>query len=87
MPINQDPIALALARAHRWLEEIEGPKRLTIADIAKREKVDGAYVRRHLRLTTLGPRVAEKLLNKPDAGTSLTVMMKGELAEVWGEQH
>ncbi len=44
LPATQDPIALALAlaRAHRWLEEIEGPQRLTIADIAKREKVDGA---------------------------------------------
>ncbi len=56
------PIQLALARGHRWLGMLESGKARNLAEIAKMEGVDPAYVSRMVNLTTLAPDIVEAIL-------------------------
>ena len=78
-------LCLALARAHRWREMLEGDDARSVADLAQALGVDGAYIRRLLRLTLLAPEIIEAILagNEPP-GLSLERLRSFPLA--WAEQ-
>lgn len=80
-----DAIAVALARAHRWLAQIESGKVATVGALAKREGVDEAYVRRQLHLTLLAPQVVARLLTG-DGEVSVNGLTKREVPEMWEKQ-
>lgn len=82
---TKEPVALAIARAHRWLDLIERGKYANAQDLAKALGYDASYVHRLLRLTLLRPDFIEDILNnrEPD-GFALEKMR--DVPEVWGEQ-
>lgn len=53
----------ALARAFRWRRMLETGAVMTVAEIAKRERINASYVSRLLRLTLLAPRIVEAILD------------------------
>ena len=68
----QKPLVIALARAHRWQRILDEGRVASISELAKRLKVDHAYVSRLLHLTLLSPDIIEAILNgKEPSGLSL----------------
>jgi hypothetical protein len=52
----------ALARAFRWKRMLESGEFVTIAELAKRERIAPSYMTRVLRLTLLAPDIVEAIL-------------------------
>ncbi len=79
------PMALAVARAHRWLKLLErGPFR-SVSGLAISLKTDEAYVRRQLRLTLLAPDIVETIVEgREPSGLSIEDLMKAPV--LWEEQ-
>ena len=82
----QRPMVVALARAFRWQELLETGKVASIAALAKRLKVDRAYVSRILGLTLLAPDIVRAIMdgNEP-SGLSLARLTK-PFPVLWEEQ-
>ena len=80
------PMASAVARAHRWLELLEGGGPfLRVSGLAMRLKTDEAYVRRQLRLTLLAPDIVEAIFDgREPSGLSIDDLMKAPV--LWEEQ-
>ena len=76
----------ALAKAHRWQEQLESGEYAGLEDLAAANGVDRTHVGRFLRLTSLAPEIVERILdgNEPEA-ISLRRLRKGVPA-VWAEQ-
>ena len=73
----QRPLVVALARAFRWQELLESGKVASIAALAKRLKVDRAYVSRILGLTLLAPDIVRAIMNGEEpSGLSLAKLTK-----------
>ena len=82
----QRPLVIALARAFRWQELLETGKLASIASLAKRLKVDRAYVSRILNLTLLAPDIVEAIINgEEQSGLSLAKLTK-PFPVLWEEQ-
>jgi len=82
----QRPLVVALARAFRWQELLETGKVASIAALAKRLKVDRAYVSRILNLTLLAPDIVETIMNGDEpSGLSLARLTK-PFPVLWEEQ-
>ena len=81
-----DTLIGAIARAHRWQEQIEAGQFATIEELARELGFDRTYVGRMLRLTSLAPDIVEAILrgNEPD-GLSLEKLRK-DLPPSWREQ-
>jgi len=80
------PLVQALAKAHRWQEQLEAGEYANIEDLANAVGVDRTYVGRVLKLTGLAPDIVEAILagDEPE-GVSLRKLQKG-LPVAWGEQ-
>ena len=82
----QRPLVVALARAFRWQELLETGKVASIAALAKRLKVDRAYVSRILGLTLLAPDIVRAIMNGQEpSGLSLARLTK-PFPVLWEEQ-
>ena len=82
----QKPLAIAVARGHRWRDLLESGKHSSVTAIANEVGVDLSYVRRHIRLTCLSPRLVESILDGDEPnGLSLERLFK-ELPAAWVEQ-
>jgi hypothetical protein len=85
-PNTQKPLVIALARAFRWQELLETGKVASIASLAKRLKVDRAYVSRILNLTLLAPDIVEAIMNGEEpSGLSLAKLTK-PFPVLWEDQ-
>lgn len=72
---TQPALIQALARAFAWAELIEGGQLKSIAALARALDVDGSYVARILKLTTLAPDIIQAILNSEEpSGLSLAKM-------------
>ena len=82
----QAAVAQALARAFSWAEILESGQVQSISELARNLEVDGSYVTRILKLTTLAPDLVEAIINgeKPD-GLSLAKLTR-TFPEEWMEQ-
>jgi hypothetical protein len=71
-PRANTPLALTIARAHRWREALEAGQHASIRELALAVGVDSSYAARILRLTLLAPDIIEAILEgtEPD-GLSL----------------
>ena len=79
------PLVEALAKAHRWQEQLEAGEHANIDDLAKAIGVDRTYAARILKLTGLAPDIVEAILaGKEPEGVSLRRLQK-ELSVCWGE--
>jgi len=66
------PLAVAMARAHRWEELLEHGKFRSINELADAVGVDRGYVGRLLNLTLLAPDLVEMILDgREPSGLSL----------------
>jgi len=82
---SYDPVVIAVARAHRWLELLESGQAASIAELARSQKLDGSYIHRMLSLTLLSPEIISKIINDKGAGFSLAGLTKG-FPVLWHEQ-
>ena len=77
----------ALARAHRWRGLIDDGTHATVQDLADAEKVNPSYVARVIRLTLLGPRIVDAILDGlQPPGLRLEVLFKPFSLD-WREQY
>ncbi len=64
-PRKPDPALLkAIARAHRWFEELASGRAASLAAIAGREGVTDRYVARLIRLAFLAPEIVEAVAQR-----------------------
>jgi len=85
-PAYQKPLVIALARAHQWQRLLDEGRVGSISDLAKRLKVDHAYVSRMLHLTLLAPDIIEAITaGREPSGLSLARLHQGFPVE-WEEQ-
>ena len=82
---SHDPVVVAVARAHRWLELLENGRVASIADLARSLDLDGSYIHRMLSLTFLSPEIITRIVGEKGAGFSLAGLTKG-FPILWEEQ-
>ena len=76
----------ALAKAHRWQEQLESGEYASLEDLAAANAVDRTYVGRILRLTSLAPEIVERTLEGDEPpGVSLAKLRRA-LPMVWKAQ-
>jgi hypothetical protein len=82
---TNEPLALIVARAHRWLGLLESGRYASIRELALDVGVDNSYLARLLRLTLLAPDIIEAIMqgDEPD-GLSLAKLVN--LPASWPEQ-
>lgn len=82
----QESVAMAIVRAHAWAELLEKKEVETITDLSNLLKIDGSYLTRLLKLTTLAPDIIEAIFNgeEPD-GLSLSKLVQ-PFPDDWSEQ-
>jgi hypothetical protein len=79
----QKPLAIAVARGHRWRDLLESGRYPSVAALANTINADPSYIRRHIRLTCLSPRIIESILDGEEPnGLSLEQLAK-EMLVVW----
>jgi len=80
------PLAVAIARAHRWQELLSRGRFESISELAAAVGIDRGYVRRLLSLTLLAPDIIAAILagNEP-SGLSLARLTRG-MPVRWDEQ-
>ena len=82
----QEPLVIALARAHRWRKLLESGQYRSIEALAQAVKLDRSYVGRILRLTLLAPDIIQTILQGTEpSGFSLEKLTKA-FPEEWEEQ-
>jgi hypothetical protein len=82
----QAAVIQALARAFSWAQILETGQVKSIGELARNLKVDGSYVTRILKLTTLAPEILEAIINGEEPeGLSLARLTRS-FPEEWSEQ-
>jgi hypothetical protein len=76
----------ALARAHRWQEQLESGEYASLEDLAAATGVDRTYVGRFLRLTSLAPEIVERILDGDEPEGISLAKLRNNLPVVWTEQ-
>ena len=76
-PRTNVPLALTIARAHRWRELLEQGRYASIRELALALGVDNSYVARLLRLSLLAPDLVEGILEGTEpSGLSLQKLFR-----------
>lgn len=85
-PAVQKPLAVAVARAHRWQALLDQGRYPSMNDLADAARLDRSYVRRLVNLTLLSPDFVRAILDgtEPD-GLSISQLMQG-VPERWEGQ-
>lgn len=68
-PLRKPDAALlkAIARAHRWFEELVSGRATSLAEIACRQGVTDRYVARLIRLAFLAPEIVEAIAERGES--------------------
>lgn len=83
---TQEPLVIALARAHRWKALLESGRFQSLEELAQAVKLDRSYVGRILNLTLLAPDIIMAILEgREPSGLSLGKLTKA-LPLDWVEQ-
>ena len=84
-PAVQKPLAVAVARAHRWQALLDQGRYESMNDLADAARIDRAYVRRLINLTLLSPDLVRAIIDGTEpSGLSISQLMKG-VPERWEE--
>jgi ParB-like chromosome segregation protein Spo0J len=74
------PLALTIARAHRWRELLEEGRYASVRELALVLGVDNSYLARLLRLTLLAPDIVEAVLEGTEpSGLSLDKLYRAPM--------
>jgi len=74
------PLALTIARAHRWRNLLEQGRYRSIRSLAETLGVDNSYVARLLRLSLLAPDIVEAVLHGTEpSGLSLEKLFRAPM--------
>jgi hypothetical protein len=85
IPDANESLIDAIAKAHRWQQQLEAGEYGGVEDLAKAVGVDRTYVGRVLRLTALAPDIVEAILRGCEpSGMSLRQLQK-DLPFNWEE--
>ena len=82
------PLLKALARAYRWSDDLFSGRIQSVADIAKRERMDIRYMRRVVQLRFLAPKIVEAIVEgrHPEDLTTIALTRKIDLPALWSAQ-
>ena len=82
-----DTLIKALAKGYLWRKQLETEKYSSIEDIMDAEQIkSSSYIQRLIRLTTLSPRIIEKILSgQQPSGFNLNHTKKS-ISPIWSEQ-
>jgi hypothetical protein len=82
------PLLKAVARAHRWFDELSSGKASSLAEIAEREGLGVRYIGRLIRLAFLAPDVLESIVQgrQPMGLTAEALTRRVELPLEWRTQ-
>lgn len=79
-PRTNVPLALTIARAHRWRELLEQGRYGSIRSLARELGVDNSYVARLFRLSLLAPDLVEAILEGTEpSGLSLEKLFRAPM--------
>jgi site-specific DNA recombinase len=87
--LKSDPALLkAVARAHRWFDDLACGRAASLTEIAARAGVTGRYVSRLLRLAFLAPAIVEAILEgrQPADLTAQMLLKRSALPRDWAAQ-
>ena len=85
-PAVQKPLAIAVARAHRWQKLVDQGRYESMNDLADAAGLDRAYVRRIVNLTLLSPELVRAILEGTEpSGLSITQLIR-DVPMDWTEQ-
>ena len=76
----------AIAKAHRWQEQIESGEHASIEDLAHAVGCDRTYAGRMLRLTSLAPDIIEAVLRGDEPDSLSFEKLRKNLPVRWDEQ-
>jgi len=76
----------ALAKAHRWQEQLESGEYTSIEDLARAVGVDRTYAGRILRLTSLAPDIIEAILRGDEPEGISLARLHNDLPICWRKQ-
>ena len=82
----QAAILQALARAFSWAQILETGQVKSISELARALDVDGSYVTRILKLTTLAPDIVEAIINGEEPNGISLAQLTRSFPEDWIEQ-
>ena len=82
----QTAIVQALARAFSWADILETGQVKSISELALNLDVDGSYVARILKLTTLAPDIVEAIINGEEPNGLSLAKLTRNFPEDWAEQ-
>ena len=82
------PLLKAVARAHRWFDELSSGKASSLAEIAEREGLGVRYIGRLIRLAFLAPDVLASIVQgrQPMSLTAEALTRRVELPLEWRTQ-
>lgn len=77
----------AFAKAYKWKKMLDDGEISSLANIAIKENVTGAYVSRVFNLNFISPAIVKKILNgEQPRDLKLQDMLMGKMSELWQEQ-
>jgi hypothetical protein len=82
----QAAVVQALARAFSWAQILETGQVKSISELARELDVDGSYVTRILKLTTLAPEIVEAIINGEEPNGLSLARLTRSFPEEWREQ-
>ena len=84
-PNRNRPLAVAVARAHRWRALLEEGRFRSVSALARKLGVDPSYASRIMRLTVLSPNIIKDILKGIEPG-NLSIGQFARLPVEWDEQ-
>ena len=82
----ENALLKAIARAHRWRQQIESGEYASITELAKGYKVNQSYACRLLRLTLLAPAIVNGILNKREISNLTLKQLTKPFPILWAQQ-
>lgn len=82
----ENALLKAIARAHRWRQQIESAEYASITELAKVYKVNQSYACRLLRLTLLAPAIVNGILNKREISNLTLKQLTKPFPILWAQQ-